>query len=104
MVSDEQEQQAAGLRFELRLRSAEAHAASYEATLSSQGSQWVGDVDLIPPTGEVVFRFEGSEAPPAACLAIVRAAARAIYRDHEKAGFPRRITRWRPLPTSPSEP
>lgn len=99
MVSDDPEHGTEGVRFELRARSTHEHAASYELTLRAQDSEWLGDVDLTPPAGEVVFRFREHE-PPAALLALVRAQLRTIYREHERNGFPRRVTRWRPLPAS----
>jgi len=71
-------------------------------SLQSQGAQWEGDVALVLPAGEVEYRFV-TDPPPEACLSIVRAALRTIYREHERAGFPRRVTRWRPLPNASAE-
>ncbi|MFZ5895936.1 MAG: hypothetical protein ACOY0T_33075 [Myxococcota bacterium] len=99
MVSHEHDEQSQGVRFELRLCSSDEHAASYSVSVRAQGSEWVGDVHLTPPAGDVAFQFAAGE-PPAPCLSIVRAAVRAIYREHERAGFPRRVTRWRPLPSA----
>lgn len=97
MVSDEQNERGEGVRFELRLLNSDKDAATYRLSLRAHDRDWLGDVDLTPPLGEVTFRFDRSEDPPAATLAIVRAQLRLIYRERERAGFPRRVTRWRPL-------
>jgi hypothetical protein len=98
MVSEDDPERDQGVRFELRLRTSSEHAASYSLTLRARDAEWLGDVDLIPPTGDVQFRFGASAEPPADVVAIVRAQLRLIYRERERAGFPRRVTRWRPLP------
>jgi hypothetical protein len=98
MVSEDDPQRDQGLRFELRLRTNSEHAATYSIALCARDSEWLGDVDLIPPAGDVQFRFGASAEPPADVVALVRAQLRLIYREHERAGFPRRVTRWRPLP------
>lgn len=99
MVSDDDPERGHGVRFELRLRTSDEHSASYSLALHASESEWLGDVDLTPPAGEVHFRFGTAAQPPAAILAMVRAQLRTIYREHERSGFPRRVTRWRPLPT-----
>jgi hypothetical protein len=99
MVSQDTDEQVPGVRFELRLQRADDRGASYSVSLHSQGSDWEGEVDLVLPAGELEFRF-ASETPPAACESIVRAALRTIYRERERSGFPRRVTRWRPLPSA----
>lgn len=98
MVSDDQNQNSDGVRFELRLLNSGEGTASYRLSLRVREHDWVGDVDLTAPTGEVAFRFSAEPEPPAAALALVRAQLRLIYRERERAGFPRRVTRWRPLP------
>ncbi|HET9930518.1 MAG TPA: hypothetical protein VFQ35_07520 [Polyangiaceae bacterium] len=100
MVSDDQNERADGVRFELRLLKSEEGAASYRVSLRAHQREWVGDVDLTPPLGEVSFHFTDSPEPPAPLLSIVRAQMRMIYRERERAGFPRRVTRWRPLPSA----
>jgi len=102
MASDDHDEQVPGVRFELRLQASGARGATYGVSMQSQGSHWDGDVDLVLPAGEVEYRFD-SGTPPEACLNIVRAALRTIYREHERAGFPRRVTRWRPLPNVEAE-
>jgi hypothetical protein len=102
MALDDQDEQAPGVRFELRLRTSDANSASYDVSMRSQGSEWNGAVDLVPPSGEVEYRFDG-DSPPVACLNIMRAVLRTIFRERERAGFPRRVTRWRPLPSAPAE-
>lgn len=98
MATDDQGPHGDGVRFELRLLNSDAGAASYRLSLRVREVEWVGDADVTAPTGEVAFHFSEQPEPPAAALALVRAQLRLIYRERERAGFPRRITRWRPLP------
>lgn len=93
-----------GVRFELRLREVVDAGARYALTLSVAEQTWSGSVELAA-TGEVRFELAAGDGAPEACLGIVRATLRSVARDRERAGYPRRIARWRPLPVSPvSEP
>lgn len=88
-----------GVRFELRLISAEADQARYEVRLGFADRELVGAAVIAGSAGAIDFSWAPATEPPAWALTLVRAALRSAFREHAITGrFPARITRWRPAP------
>lgn len=84
-----------GVRFELRLLTAEGGSAAYAVELGLPGSVFTGRATIEPESGRVAFDWQA--APPSWSENVVRAQLRTLYRERS-AGYPRRVTRWRPAP------
>lgn len=90
-----------GMRFELRLRSAEATSAHYDVTL--QQPDGVRDGSASIGVDGVQLEFAGAPLPEW-CLQQLRATLRMVQRDAAKSGnYPRRLARWRPAPDAGSQ-
>ena len=85
-----------GVRFELRLLRQEPGQAAYEVELAHAGGSGGGLACIEAESGQIAFDWK-SEPPPEWCANAVRAQLRTLYRERS-AGYPRRVTRWRPGP------
>ncbi|HYO95556.1 MAG TPA: hypothetical protein VER33_13635 [Polyangiaceae bacterium] len=91
-----------GVRFELRLETAADGGARYAVELTLAAATLSGQAQILP-AGDVLFHWSGEESPPTWCISIVRAQLRTLWRDQGSRGaFPRRLTRWRPVPEKPN--
>jgi len=86
-----------GVRFELRLLREDSGEALYEVDLALAEAGFLGTAAIDRASGQVVFAWR--QEPPEWCANAVRAQLRTLFRDRA-AGYPRRVTRWRPLPES----
>jgi hypothetical protein len=84
-----------GVRFELRLVREDPAEPLYQVDLALPDAGFEGTAAIAKDSGEVAFAWR--DAPPDWCAQAVRAQLRTLYRDRA-AGYPRRVTRWRPQP------
>jgi hypothetical protein len=84
-----------GVRFELRLLPEDAAAARYEIELALAQTSFAGSAAIEGDSGQIAFAW--TDEPPEWCVTAVRAQLRTLYRERA-AGYPRRVTRWRPEP------
>jgi hypothetical protein len=87
------------VRFELRLLREESGEALYEVDLALAEAGFAGTGAIDRASGQVVFEWR--REPPEWCANAVRAQLRTLFRERA-GGYPRRVTRWRPLPESGS--
>lgn len=85
-----------GGRLELKLESSSDGRVVYGAELSTADVVASGKLVLDVTEGSVQIELEGE--PPAWLVDYARAVARTLWRSHADAGWPRRVTRWRPQP------
>ncbi len=84
-----------GVRFELRLVPEDAAEARYEVDLALAQTRFAGSAAIQGDSGQIAFAWR--DEPPEWCVNAVRAQLRTLYRERA-AGYPRRVTRWRPQP------
>ena len=89
-----------GARIELKFVNVEPGSVRYAIALKAKGSAWSGSASI--DLGGGAIEFIGLESgPPTWLLDLVRALLRTVYRNHHGDGsWPRRLTRWRPEPSS----
>ncbi len=83
-----------GGTLELLLEAEDAQEIVYAAALATPDGEWSGQARVGAQAGDVTLAIDGD--PPPWLIGLVRAVLRTIWRSH--AGWPRRITRWRPAP------
>jgi hypothetical protein len=87
-----------GGRIVLRASSSGAEQR-YDVELYMSGEEWRGTAAVVLEGGEVSFDdASGLGLAPAWLLQQTRALLRSLWRSHAEAGWPRRLTRWRPEP------
>lgn len=93
-------QPAHGGRIELKLAQAEPSIARYAISLATRDAEWSGLAFIAVPEGKI--EFSGLESgPPPWLVDVARALLRTVYRNHREKGlWPRRLTRWRPEPST----
>ena len=84
-----------GLKFELRLLPEVDGHVRYGVALALSDAECQGTATIEPEAGRVAFAWQ--TAPPEWCESTIRAQLRTLYRERS-AGYPRRVTRWRPAP------
>lgn len=92
-----------GGKVELKLGQTSAGSAEYRAHLQTPGGSFYCSAQVGEAAGreQVAFGEWGPEAPPEWLTADARAALKAALRTSQSEGrWPRRITRWRPAPSS----
>jgi hypothetical protein len=85
-----------GGRIDLQLESEDGEQVVYAAELATADAEWTGRVKIGTQAGEIEIDVDGE--PPPWLLGLSRAVLRTLWRAH--AGWPRRVTRWRPEPDS----
>jgi hypothetical protein len=89
-----------GGRFSLRLRDHDALRAGYDLVLSTPVAEWSTEVAVVVADGNVEHgAWRGEGEPPPWLLQYARAALRSAWHAHRDQGWPRRLTRWRDVPT-----
>jgi hypothetical protein len=93
-----------GGRFSLLLVDHDAHRASFELVLSTAEGSWSARAQVATADGNVDWAdWSGSSEPPRWLLQYARAALRSAWHQHRELGWPRRLTRWRDVPTRLAE-
>ena len=85
-----------GGRVALRRAALGAQAVHYEAVLMAEDERHAGEAIVTIEDGHV--RFEGLAGSPEWLLTLARTLLRGAWRSRD-AGWPSRITRWRPEPS-----
>jgi hypothetical protein len=83
-----------GGRIDLQLESEDGEQVVYQAELMTPDGEWTGRARVEASAGAIELDLDGE--PPPWLLGLARAVLRTIWRGG--AGWPRRITRWRPEP------
>lgn len=91
-----------GVRFELRLAEETSETASFRLLMRIPGQEFAGQAEISGNSGTIRVQFADSSEPPEWCLNVVRASLRTLFRERAaRGGYPARIARWRPAPSSP---
>jgi hypothetical protein len=83
-----------GGRIDFQLESEGAEQVVYAAELATPEGEWTGRVRIGTGAGEIELELDAE--PPPWLIGLARAVLRTIWRA--RAGWPRRVTRWRPGP------
>jgi hypothetical protein len=86
-----------GGRALLQLQGSTADHVSYTATVFDPLQQWSGAASVATATGEVTL--QALEGAPAWLCELVRTTLRGAWRNSSAEGWPRRLARWRPMPS-----
>lgn len=96
-------QPAHGGRITLRRARAEASAQWYEAEISTPDTSWQLELRVALDDGKI-GGLEQAPDLPEWLAKLAQASLRGAFRVHQREGWPRRITRWRPDPDAAAEP
>jgi uncharacterized protein (UPF0548 family) len=95
---------ATGGRFSLRLVDQDASRARFELELGTAEGSWSAQAQVSAGDGSVDWAsWQGPGEPPGWLLQYARAALRSAWHQHREQGWPRRVTRWRDVPTRLAE-
>jgi hypothetical protein len=91
-----------GVRFELRLAEETSESARFQVLVRLPQHDFAGQAEISGDSGTIRFQFEETREPPEWCSNVVRASLRTFFRERAaRGGYPARVARWRPEPTSP---
>lgn len=89
-----------GGRFTARLLEQDEIQARFRLELATSEGAWSAQAEVQSNEGTVSWgAWEGTGEPPEWLCQYTRAALRGAWRQHREQGWPRRLTRWRDVPS-----